>query len=91
VLIPFPPASHFILQNYPPFVSEKSIDGTEGYTMFTAATTYMDININCTDVNIDKDLRGWLELAAKKYGDTFRTKLFGMVSSLLGLRIASLR
>lgn len=43
----------------------------------------MDIDINlCTGVNIDKDLREWLDLASKKYGDTFRTKLFGSVSSL---------
>ncbi|KAH8552678.1 cytochrome P450 [Umbelopsis sp. PMI_123] len=49
-------------KNYPPFVSEKIIDG----------------------VNIDNDLRKWLELASKKYGDTFRAKMFGMTITVVG-------
>ncbi|KAG2177626.1 hypothetical protein INT44_008140 [Umbelopsis vinacea] len=49
-------------KNYPPFVSEKTID----------------------NVNIDNNLRGWLEQASKKYGDTFRTQLFGTTITVVG-------
>ncbi|KAG2173266.1 hypothetical protein INT43_004640 [Umbelopsis isabellina] len=35
-------------------------------------------------VNIDQDLRGWLQVASQKYGNTFRTKLYGQTFTVVG-------
>ncbi|CAM0138573.1 unnamed protein product [Umbelopsis sp. WA50703] len=68
--------------------NEEKIAGVIGIASLVVLTSYLTKSSRknyaplvtektIAGVNIDQDLRGWLQVASKKYGNTFRTKLYG--------------